>query len=62
MTEREREVMTLVVEGLHNKDISRRMGISHRTVEIHKGRVMHKTGAETLLDLVRIFEATKALG
>jgi FixJ family two-component response regulator len=54
LTEREREVMNLAVEGLHNKEIARRLGISHRTVEIHRARVMQKTGANTLLDLARI--------
>ncbi|HUY04101.1 MAG TPA: response regulator [Rhodocyclaceae bacterium] len=57
LTEREREVMVLAVEGLANKEIARRLGISHRTVEIHKARVMHKTGADTLIDLARIAEA-----
>ena len=57
LTEREREVMALAVEGMHNKEIARRLGISHRTVEIHKARIMHKTGANTLLDLARIAEA-----
>lgn len=56
LTEREREVMALAVGGLPNKEIARRLGISHRTVEIHKARIMHKTGAETLLDLARIAE------
>jgi len=57
LTQREREVMLLAAEGLPNKEIARRLGISHRTVEIHKARIMHKTGAETLLDLARIAEA-----
>lgn len=59
LTEREREVMLLAVEGLPNKEIARQLGISHRTVEIHKARIMNKTGAETLLDLARIAEASK---
>jgi len=54
ITEREREVMLLAVAGHPNKEIARRLGISHRTVEIHKGRIMQKTGAATLLDLARI--------
>ena len=58
LTEREREVMALAADGLTNKEIARRLGISHRTVEIHKARIMHKTGAETLLDLARIAEAS----
>ncbi|OIQ74789.1 transcriptional regulatory protein TdiR [mine drainage metagenome] len=51
LTEREREVMSLAVQGYPNKEIARRLDISHRTVEIHKARIMHKTGATNLLDL-----------
>jgi FixJ family two-component response regulator len=58
LTEREREVMVLAVDGLPNKEIARRLGISHRTVEIHKARVMHKTGADTVLELARLAEAS----
>lgn len=54
LSEREREVMVLAVEGLTNKEIARRLDISHRTVEIHRARIMHKTGAKTLLALARI--------
>lgn len=54
LTEREREVMVLAVAGCPNKDIARRLGISHRTVEIHKSKIMHKTGAGNLLELARI--------
>lgn len=54
LTEREREVMALAVTGRPNKEIARRLGISHRTVEIHKSNIMHKTGAANLLDLARI--------
>ncbi len=57
LTEREKEVMALAVEGLPNKEIARRLGISHRTVEIYKMRLMRKTGANNLLDLARIAEA-----
>lgn len=56
LTDREREVMSLAIEGLSNKEIARQLGISHRTVEIHRARVMHKTGADSLVDLVRIAE------
>lgn len=58
LTERERDVMVLAIDGLPNKEIARRLGISHRTVEIHKARIMHKTGADTVLDLARIAEAS----
>lgn len=61
LTHREHEVMALAVAGLSNKEIARHLGISHRTVEIHKARVMHKTGAETLLDLVHLAETGKLL-
>lgn len=57
LTQREREVMVLAVNGLANKEIARHLGISHRTVEIHKARIMHKTGADTVLELARIAEA-----
>lgn len=54
LTEREREVLALAITGLANKEIARNLNISHRTIEIHKARIMQKTGANTLLDLVRI--------
>lgn len=54
LTDRERDVMVLAIQGYPNKEIARRLGISHRTVEIHKSKVMHKTGAVNLLDLARI--------
>lgn len=57
LTEREKEVMSLAVVGYHNKEIARALGISHRTVEIHKSRIMHKTGASNLLDLARMANA-----
>lgn len=54
LTSRERDVMLLAIQGYPNKEIARRLGISHRTVEIHKSKIMHKTGAINLLDLARI--------
>lgn len=60
LTEREHEVMTLAVEGLANKEIARRLGISHRTVEIHKARVMHKTGTNSLIELARMLKAIES--
>lgn len=54
LTDRERAVMLLAVQGHPNKHIARELGISHRTVEIHKSKIMHKTGAVNLLDLARI--------
>lgn len=51
LTSREREVMMLAIHGHQNKEIAKRLGISHRTVELHRSRVMRKTGAATLLEL-----------
>jgi len=54
LTDRERDVMMLAIQGYPNKEIARHLEISHRTVEIHKSKIMHKTGAINLLDLARI--------
>jgi RNA polymerase sigma factor (sigma-70 family) len=54
LTEREAEVMHLVVEGNTNKAIAARLGISEKTVEVHRSRVMDKTAARSLSELVRI--------
>jgi len=52
LTLREREVMTLVVSGLPNKQIAARLTISEITVKAHRGRVMGKMHATSLPDLV----------
>lgn len=57
LTEREREVAELLVLGMHNRDVGARLGISPRTVEVHKARVMEKLGARSLADLIRITSA-----
>jgi two-component system response regulator FixJ len=54
LTPREREVMDLVVAGHMNKVIAHRLQIAVRTVEIHRARVMRKTGARNLSELVRM--------
>jgi two-component system, LuxR family, response regulator FixJ len=54
LTPREREVMEQMVIGMPNKLIAHRLGMSPRTVEVHRGRVMHKTGAGSLSHLVRM--------
>jgi FixJ family two-component response regulator len=54
LTAREREVMEMVVEGRANKAIAADLGISERTVEVHRARVMHKTEAESIPHLVRM--------
>lgn len=54
LTEREREVLDLLVEGHTHKVIARKLGISDRTVATHREHIMTKTGAESLPELVRI--------
>lgn len=54
LTLREREVLNLVVAGCRNGDIAQKLGISVRTVEVHKARLMGKLGVNNIADLVRI--------
>ena len=54
LTPREREVMNHVVAGRHNRDIAEELGISVRTVEVHKSRMMTKLQANSVADLVRL--------
>lgn len=53
LTPREREVMLLVVAGRHNREIALDLGISTRTVEVHKGRMMEKLSVSSVAELVR---------
>jgi len=54
LTHRELEVVAGLVRGLTNKQIGQELGISHRTVEIHRSRLMRKLGAATLAGLLGI--------
>lgn len=54
LTPRENEVMEMVIQGHANKVIALDLGVSQRTVELHRARVMHKMGVRSLADLVRI--------
>lgn len=53
LTDRQRQVMELVVQGLSSKEIAQSLGISPRTVENYRAWVMEKMGANNLADLVR---------
>ncbi len=54
LTPREKEVMDLVVHGRHNREIAQALGISARTVEVHKARMMSKLEVDGVPDLVRL--------
>lgn len=56
LTPREREVFALVVTGMLNKQIAFEMGISEKTIKVHRARVMQKMQADSLADLVRMAE------
>jgi FixJ family two-component response regulator len=57
LTPREKQIMALVTDGLPNKQIAARTGISEVTTKIHRGKVMKKMGAKSLADLVVMAEA-----
>ena len=57
-TAREREIAALLVEGSTSKRIGRQLGISPRTVEVHKARVMSKLGVRNLAELIRVTHAS----
>jgi two-component system response regulator FixJ len=54
LTSREREVLALVAAGDPNKTIARRLGISFRTVELHRSHILEKMQARTLAELIRM--------
>jgi RNA polymerase sigma factor (sigma-70 family) len=54
LTPREHEVMTMVTDGKSNKEIAAALGVSAKTVEVHRARVMEKMRADSLAELVRL--------
>jgi len=59
LTPREQEVMTLVVSGMLNKQVASELGTSEATIKIHRGNVMHKMQAASVVDLVRMADKLK---
>lgn len=58
LSPREREVMNYLTKGLHAKEIGEQLGISHRTVEVHKAHIMEKMGVRSVIDIVRLSAGT----
>jgi FixJ family two-component response regulator len=54
LTSRERDVLAQIAAGSSNKQAGRELGISPRTIEVHRARIMEKLGAKNAADLVRI--------
>lgn len=57
LSDREKDVLRLAVQGKSNKEIGRDLGISHRTVEVHRARILLKTATSTLLELADLARA-----
>jgi FixJ family two-component response regulator len=60
LTPREREVMQRVVSGLLNKQVAAELGTSEITIKVHRGQVMQKMQANSLVDLVRMYDKLRA--
>lgn len=60
LTPREQDVLELVVEGRMNREIAEQLHISAKTVEMHRARVMEKTGAGSAVELVRLYLAARS--
>jgi len=61
LTAREREVMRLVVAGMLNKQIASEIGTSEATVKIHRGNVLQKMHAGSLIESVRLADKLKLI-
>lgn len=60
LTAREREVMDLALKGLPSKVIAKELGISHRTVELHRSRLLEKLGVSSVTELMRLAYGRRA--
>ena len=56
LTPREYEILRYVITGMLNKQIAYKLGISEKTVKVHRGRIMEKLGIDSVADLVRLAE------
>jgi two-component system response regulator DctR len=59
LTEREREVLALIVEGLYNKVIADRLGIAMRTVEVYRARIFEKMGVKSAVELAGLMASRR---
>jgi len=62
LTDRERQVMSLICAGLMNKQVAAEMGVSEVTVKVHRHNLMNKLEARSFADLVRMAHALRILG
>lgn len=62
LTDREKEVFSLIARGLLNKQIAGHLGVAEVTIKVHRHNVTRKTGVRTLADLVRLYERLKSIG
>ena len=60
LTPREQQVLRHVARGKTNKEIATDLGTSEKTIKVHRGRVMHKLGARSVVDLVHLIEHAPA--
>ena len=54
LTRREQDVLAQIVAGASSKEAGRQLGISFRTIEVHRANIMEKLGAKNVADLIRI--------
>ena len=62
LTRREKEIIEYVANGVTNQDTADRLGLSMRTIEVHRSRMMGKMGASCLADLTRMVDLCRCCG